>query len=69
MKQKELREQIEDSNNITIHLNNKQIEQIACIFSQGNCTVLELHDCEWLLSHAFQLGAKYYREYVKNGNV
>ena len=43
-------------------LTNEQIETIADLFSRRECLVVEGQDTEWLLSHAFQLGMKAYRD-------
>ena len=43
-------------------LTNEQIETIADLFSRRECLVVEGQDTEWLLSHAFQLGMKTYRD-------
>lgn len=45
-------------------LSDGQIELIADIYAQGNQHSLCSMDTEWLLSHAFQLGAKFYREFT-----
>jgi hypothetical protein len=51
---------------VTSHLSNKQIELIATIFSKGNEYELSDMEVEWLLGHAFQLGAKFYRDFITN---
>ena len=43
-------------------LTDNQIETIADLFSRRECLVVEGQDTEWLLSHAFQLGMKAYRD-------
>ena len=43
-------------------LTDNQIETIADLFSRRECLVVEGQDTEWLLSHAFQLGMKVYRD-------
>ena len=43
-------------------LTNEQIETIADLFSRRECLVVEGQGTEWLLSHAFQLGMKAYRD-------
>jgi len=43
-------------------LTNNQIEIIADLFSKRECLVVDGQDTEWLLSHAFQLGMKTYRD-------
>jgi hypothetical protein len=45
-------------------LSDEQIELVANIFSQGNQHLLHGMEVEWLLSHAFQLGAKFYRDFT-----
>ncbi len=45
-------------------LTNNQIEIIADLFSKRECLVVDGQDTEWLLSHAFQLGAKFYRDFT-----
>jgi hypothetical protein len=47
------------------NLTDRQIEIIATIFSKGNEYALSDHDVEWLLGHAFQLGAKFYRDFIE----
>ena len=53
-----------DNNN---HLTNQQIELVANLFSERETIIIgdENFSIEWYLSHAFQLGAKWYREYSK----
>jgi len=43
-------------------LTDNQIETIADLFSRRECLAVEGQDTEWLLSHAFQLGMKAYRD-------
>jgi hypothetical protein len=45
-------------------LSDEQIELVANIFSQGNQHLLADMEVEWLLSHAFQLGAKFHRDFT-----
>ncbi len=45
-------------------LSDKQIELVSNIFSQGNQHLLADMEVEWLLSHAFQLGAKFHRDFT-----
>jgi hypothetical protein len=45
-------------------LSDEQIELVANIFSQGNQHLLADMEVEWLLCHAFQLGAKFYRDFT-----
>lgn len=47
-----------------IKISDEQIELIANIFSKGNQHLLADMEIEWLLSHAFQLGAKFYRDFT-----
>jgi hypothetical protein len=47
------------------NLTDRQIELIAIIFSKGNEHHLNEMDAEWLLGHAFQLGAKFYRDFIE----
>jgi len=47
------------------NLTDRQIEIIATIFSKGNENALYDKDVEWLLGHAFQLGAKFYRDFIE----
>ena len=49
-----------------IHLNDKQIEVIADLFSKHNFILNDDNDAEYLLSHAFQLGMKCYRDLANN---
>jgi len=46
-------------------LSDEQIELVANIFSKGNEHLLADMEVEWLLSHAFQLGAKFHRDFTK----
>ena len=43
-------------------LTDEQIETIADLFSKREHLVVSEMDAEWLLSHAFQLGMKTYRD-------
>jgi len=43
-------------------LTDNQIETIADLFSKRECLVVDGQETEWLLSHAFQLGMKTYRD-------
>ena len=43
-------------------LTDEQIETIADLFSRREHIVVGEMDAEWLLSHAFQLGMKTYRD-------
>ena len=43
-------------------LTDNQIETIADIFSRRECLAVNGQETEWLLSHAFQLGMKTYRD-------
>ena len=45
-------------------LTDNQIETIADLFSRRECLVVEGQNTEWLLSHAFQLGMKAYRDLI-----
>lgn len=46
-------------------LSNEQIEMIADIFANREQIVIdESLGVEWILSHAFQLGAKFYRDFT-----
>jgi hypothetical protein len=45
-------------------LSDEQIELVANIFSKGNEHLLADMEVEWLLSHAFQLGAKFHRDFT-----
>jgi hypothetical protein len=45
-------------------LSDEQIELVANIFSQGNQHLLADMEVEWLLGHAFQLGAKFHRDFT-----
>jgi len=45
-------------------LSDDQIELVANIFSKGNQHLLADMEVEWLLSHAFQLGAKFHRDFT-----
>lgn len=46
-------------------LSNEQIEMIADMFAQREQIVIdESLGAEWILSHAFQLGAKFYRDFI-----
>jgi hypothetical protein len=47
------------------NLTDRQIEIVATIFSKGNEDALSDKDVEWLLGHAFQLGAKFYRDFIE----
>jgi hypothetical protein len=48
-----------------LKLTDRQIEIVATIFSKGNEYHLSDMDAEWLLGHAFQLGAKFYRDFME----
>ena len=43
-------------------LTDNQIETIADLFSKNEHIVVSEMDAEWLLSHAFQIGMKTYRD-------
>ena len=46
-------------------LSNEQIEMIADMFANREQMVIdESLGAEWILSHAFQLGAKFYRDFT-----
>ena len=46
-------------------LSNEQIEMIADMFANREQMVIdESFSAEWILSHAFQLGAKFYRDFT-----
>lgn len=49
--------------------NNDEIDIVADIFAKGNapfhCKDGEQWETEWILSHAFILGAKYMRDMIK----
>lgn len=45
-------------------LSDEQIELVANIFSQGNQHLFADMEVEWLLSHAFFLGAKFHRDFT-----
>jgi hypothetical protein len=49
---------------VTNRLSDEQIELVANIFSQGNQHLLAEMEVEWLLGHAFQLGAKFHRDFT-----
>jgi hypothetical protein len=52
--------------NIKNKLSDEQIELVADLFSKGNEHLLTDMEVEWLLSHAFQLGAKFYRDFTNS---
>jgi hypothetical protein len=49
---------------VSSRLSDEQIELVANIFSKGNEHLLADMEVEWLLSHAFQLGAKFHRDFT-----
>jgi hypothetical protein len=49
---------------VSRRLSDEQIELVANIFSKGNEHLLADMEVEWLLSHAFQLGAKFHRDFT-----
>jgi len=49
-------------------LTDKEIEMIADIYSKMNQAMLSQMEVEWLLSHSFQLGAKFYRDFINIDN-
>ena len=51
-----------DSVSTPFSLTDNQIETIADLFSKREHIAVSEMDAEWLLSHAFQLGMKTYRD-------
>lgn len=51
-----------DDASSSFSLTDSQIEIIADLFSRREHLVVKGRDTEWLLSHAFQLGMKFYRD-------
>ena len=49
-------------------MSDDQIELIANLFSSSEQVILDGFDTEWLLSHAFQKGAKFMKSYYECGN-
>jgi hypothetical protein len=47
------------------NLTDRQIEIISDIFSKGNAWILNEYSAEYLLSHGFQLGVKFYRDFIE----
>ncbi len=46
-------------------LSNEQIEMVADMFANREQMVIDENlGAEWILSHAFQLGAKFYRDFT-----
>lgn len=50
---------------VMCNLSNEQIEMIADMFAKREQILIdESFGAEWILSHAFQLGAKFYRDFT-----
>jgi len=62
---KQAQEQALRKTDVMRSLSNEQIEMIADMFANREQMVIdESLGAEWILSHAFQLGAKFYRDFT-----
>jgi len=61
----EKQEQLIPKTDVVRSLSNEQIEMIADIFAKQQAMLLdESFGLEWIVGHAFQLGAKFYRDFT-----
>lgn len=57
-------EQVLRKTDVMRSLSNEQIELIADMFAKREKYLYEDMGAEWLLGHAFQLGAIFYRDFI-----